>query len=200
MKGIIFNLLEAVVVADHGDDAWDDLLARAGLDGAYTSVGGYPDGEFDTLLDQLDGEHCADRQATLRWFGRRAMPLLAVRYPGFFEGHRSTVEFLYTLNDIIHAEVRKLYRNADVPTFDFSGASSNPDTGETGITLGYASARRLCALAEGFIGGAAARYGEVVAIEQPVCMLRDDSRCVLVCSFSVGENHPSGDQRPMTDD
>ena len=31
MKGVIFNLLEEVVVTAHGDRAWDDLLTIAAL-------------------------------------------------------------------------------------------------------------------------------------------------------------------------
>ena len=36
MKGIIFNLLEDVVINDHGQDTWDELLNATALDGAYT--------------------------------------------------------------------------------------------------------------------------------------------------------------------
>jgi hypothetical protein len=43
MKGIIFNLLEEVVIRDHGADTWDELLSATCLDGAYTSLGSYPD-------------------------------------------------------------------------------------------------------------------------------------------------------------
>ncbi len=184
MKGIIFNLLEGVVVEDQGDDAWDDVLDDAGLHGAYTSVGSYPDGELLCLLGQVHGLTNNDSAAKLTWFGRRSMPMLADRYPVFFEGHRTTVEFLSTLNDIIHTEVRKLYPDADVPTFDFSNAMSDPVTGRTGLSLGYQSARKLCALAEGFIEGAAAQFGESVTIVQPECMLHGDSRCLLECSFT----------------
>jgi hypothetical protein len=36
MKGIIFHLLENVVVSNHGEDTWDQLLAATALEGAYT--------------------------------------------------------------------------------------------------------------------------------------------------------------------
>jgi len=39
-------------------------------------------------------------------------------------------------------------------------------------------------LAEGFVTGAAAHYGQQVAITQPECMLRGDERCRLHCEFS----------------
>ncbi len=53
IKGIIFSLLEEVVVNEHGENAWDDTLERAALDGAYTAVGNYPDSEFLQLLPFL---------------------------------------------------------------------------------------------------------------------------------------------------
>ncbi len=83
-----------------------------------------------------------------------------------------------TLNDIIHPEVRKLYPDADVPEFEFSGRDDST------LTIGYRSRRRLCELAEGFIEGAADHFGESVALEQPRCMLRGDDDCVISCRFS----------------
>ena len=50
MKGIILNLVEEAVVADHGEATWDEVLDRAGADGAYTSLGNYPDEELRRLV------------------------------------------------------------------------------------------------------------------------------------------------------
>ena len=36
--------------------------------------------------------------------------MFAKRYPEFFEPHETTLEFLLTLNEMIHPEVRKLSR------------------------------------------------------------------------------------------
>jgi hypothetical protein len=178
MKGIIFNLLEEVVVAEHGADDWEDMLERAGVDGVYTAVGSYSDSQFISLLQAMPREQGESPGQLLRWFGVKAIPLLAGRYPVFFEGHTTTRSFLLTLNDIIHPEVRKLYPDADVPVFDFD-TPSTPGT----LVVGYRSARKLCALAEGFIHGAADHFGERVSIEQPRCMHEGDERCELVCSF-----------------
>ena len=41
MRGVVFNLLEQVVVETAGEDEWDDLLDRAGSDGVYTSACDY---------------------------------------------------------------------------------------------------------------------------------------------------------------
>ena len=50
MKGIVFNLLEEIVREAHGEDTWDALLEAADLDGAYTSLGSYPDEDLGRLV------------------------------------------------------------------------------------------------------------------------------------------------------
>ena len=174
MKGVVFDLFEQAIVRHHGEDAWDDLLGKAGLSGAYTSLGSYPDADLGRLVEGTAATYDMDPQDVIRWFGREALPLLAGAYPEFFTHHTTTRPFLLTLNDIIHPEVRKVYPGADVPWFDIS------DSADGDLVMGYTSHRRLCAFAEGLIQGAAAHYAEPVAIEQPVCMLRGDDACSLV--------------------
>lgn len=178
MKGIIFNLLEEVVTAHYGPDLWDEVLERAALDGAYTSLGNYPDEQFLTLIAATSSVLGQDAPTVLRWFGRRAMRLLSQRFPQFFEPHQKTPQFLQTLNNIIHPEVQKLYIGADVPVFQMEIPTADS------VRLEYSSPRRLCGLAEGFLQGAARHYRQSVRVEQPQCMLAGDDRCVLVCSFA----------------
>lgn len=177
MKGIVFNLLEEAVSTEFGDATWDRLLDDAGLDGAYTSLGSYDDAEVVRLVEVASIALQIPPQEVLRWFGRRAMPLLHARYPSFFASHRSTRSFLLTLNSLIHPEVRKLYPGATPPVFDF-------DTGDSDtLVIGYNSARRLCALAEGFMHGAADHYRETAQIEQSACMHDGAGKCVFQVRF-----------------
>lgn len=177
MKGIIFNLAEEVVTSLHGEDVWDAVLDGAGVDGSYTSLGSYPDEELVALVAAAGDLLGAPPDDVLRSLGEGAMPLLAERFPSFFEGHSSSRSFILTLNDIIHAEVRKLYPDATVPDFGFESPSDSE------VVVQYDSPRRLCALAEGFIAGAAHHYGEDVTVEQPSCMHRGDPSCLLHCRF-----------------
>ncbi len=181
MKGIIFNLLEEIVTAQFGEKAWDEILDSAGVDGAYTSLGNYPDEQFVKLLDSLSQRSGKSEQDTLRWFGRLSMPVLAARYPEFFTDHRELRSFLLSLNDVIHAEVRKLYPGADAPVFDFETPAGTPANDV--LNIRYRSRRRLCLLAEGFIAGAADVFKEQVEITQQQCMLNGAADCVLVCRF-----------------
>lgn len=183
MKGIIFNLLEEVVTSRINDSTWDDILDETGADGAYTSLGNYPDHEFVALLTSLAKHRKADPQELLSWFGRQSMPLLAARYPEFFSSHRRLRSFLLSLNEVIHSEVRKLYPGADVPVFQFNHpAGSSPDDP---LVIHYRSERKLCHLAEGFIHGAADHFGESVRIEQQTCMHRGDAECTIACGFQA---------------
>ena len=173
MKGIVFNLLEEVVSAAYGDAAWDQLLDAADLDGAYTSLGSYKDEEIFALVKVASETLGLPEADVLRWFGTQAMPLLARRYPAFFGSHADTRSFLLTLNNIIHPEVRKLYPGAQTPVFDFDTSLADV------LAIGYNSPRRLCALAEGFMQGAAGHFGEQLDIVQTQCMHHGAERCLF---------------------
>jgi hypothetical protein len=177
MKGIVFNLLEEVVTREFGADTWDALLEKAGVDGAFTSLGSYPDEDLLKLVTAASEALNRPAGDVIRWFGVQAIPLLAKKYPGFFSIHRETRPFLLTINGMIHPEVRKLYPGADVP--DFVLDDSFPDI----LIMGYHSKRKLCAFAEGLIEGAPTHFGEVATIRHPACMHRGDSSCRLEISF-----------------
>jgi hypothetical protein len=183
MKGIIFNLLEDVVISNHGQETWDQLLTITALDGAYTSLGSYPDEQIQDLVGAASRMLGLSPFEVLRWFGQQAIPLLFERYPAFFSSQSSTRPFVLSVNRIIHPEVRKIYPGADVPTFEFRHA---PDGG---LLMGYLSPRRLCALAQGFIEGAATHYRETVIVEHRECMHKGDKRCLCHISFSSDRSH-----------
>lgn len=179
MKGVVFNLLEDVVRREFGDSEWQHVRHDAEVDSAFTSLDSYPDAVLRRLVAAV-GKRCHKTPGeALQWFGRHSMPMLRSMYPAFFESQPSTRSFILTLNDIIHPEVRRLFPGADVPVFDFD--TSSPDA----LTLGYQSPRKLCALAHGFIEGAADHYGETVDIDQTECMHRGDAKCVFHLHFRL---------------
>lgn len=173
MKGIVFNVLEQVVVANYGESVWDDLLDAAGSDGVYTSLGSYPDEQMTNLVQAAANALGMPAADVVRWFGRQAMPRFAERYPEFFVAYQSTRPFVLALNTIIHPEVRKLYTGAMCPHFDFR------DGDHGALMIGYHSPRKLCALAHGFIEGAADYYHEHAEVEHLQCMIRGDERCLM---------------------
>jgi Haem-NO-binding len=74
MKGVVFNLLQEVVIRAHGADTWDALLEAAALEGSYTSLGSYPDDHMIKLVGAASKALKVEPGEVLRWFGREAMP------------------------------------------------------------------------------------------------------------------------------
>ena len=177
MKGIVFNLLEEAVVEAHGAGAWEQVLADVGADGAYTSLGNYPDQEALDLVAAICERVGAPADEVLRGFGRSALPRLVARYPEFAAGHDSAKSFLLRLDDTVHPDVVKLYPDARPPRFAFE------DPAPEVLVLHYISERRLCAMAEGMIEASAAHFGEPLALRHTDCMRDGASRCTFVATF-----------------
>lgn len=177
MKGIVFNLLEAVVVDAHGIDAWEDVLDTTGLDGSYTGVGQYPDDHLGALLDATAHRLGMARPELERWFGVEAFPRLAAAHPSFVADCDGTRRFLLQLDDVVHAEVQKLMPDAYLPGF----ACERVDDGS--IVLVYTSRRRLCRFAEGLIVGVARHFGDDVSVRQSTCTHEGAPECRFAVAF-----------------
>ncbi len=184
MKGVVFNVFEDAVRRVHGDDVWDDVLERAGLGGAYTSLDTYPDRELNALVRAGSVALGVSEDELVHWLGVEAAGIFFLRYPKFFAPHGSTSAFLAALNDIIHPEVRKLYPDAETPHFDLEGRSDG------GLVMHYHSRRTLCRLAAGLVEGSAPRFGERATVEHSACVRDGSSHCTLVIHIErVEETH-----------
>lgn len=185
MKGIIFNVVEEVVRAEHGEQAWDSILERAGASGAYTSLGTYPDSELLAIAGSAAAQMGVTPEEVVRAVGVAGIPMFAQRYPHFFTEQPNLLEFLLSLNEIIHPEVRKLYPGAIVPVFTFAPPVQGPG-GATVLQMGYRSQRAMCSLAEGLILGASRWFTEPIDLAQTHCVHRGDPQCVLVLTWKAG--------------
>lgn len=172
MKGVIFNAVQDSVERVLGPDAWDETLDRAQVDGAFTSLGNYPDADLVAIIGALPeatGETVPDR---LRWVGINAVPFLVGAFPQFFEGV-DLRGFLPALNHMIHPEVRKLYPGATPPDFEITVVDEHT------LDLHYVSQRQMSMLAVGFILGIADHLGETITVEQPESSYVGPGDCVI---------------------
>ncbi|WP_407166012.1 heme NO-binding domain-containing protein [Bradyrhizobium sp. ORS 111] len=179
MKGVIFNVLEEVVTQQFSQDVWESLVDKAAVDGAYTSLGNYADEDLVCLVASAAEVLGKTPGEILRWFGQSAMPLLAARYPSLFESHRSSRDFILSVNKIIHPEVRKLYAGASCPFFHFKPSKAGS------MMMAYESPRKLCMLAQGFIEGAARHYHDDVDVHHRECMHKGDEKCLLEIKWAA---------------
>jgi hypothetical protein len=173
VKGVVFNIVEDVVDETLPANAWDDAVESAGVRGAYTSLGSYPDEDLVRVVGALSDATGLPTPDVLRHAGRHGFAHLASRHPDLLDGLDDLPALLTHLDDVIHPEVHKLYPDAQTPTF----RAEQPD--DDTVELHYESQRQLCALAEGLIAGAADHYDTTVEITQPTCVLRGDDACVI---------------------
>ena len=181
MKGVVFNLLEEFITREYGEDAYEDILDTCALENGGVFIGPetYPDADFAALVDAACGRLGVTRADTLRAFGRFMFPSLLRRFPAFAEGHTHPRTFLKTVGDVIHVEVGKLMRETEPPEV------TCVDAAHGGLILTYRSHRRLCALAEGLLDGAAAHFETPLARRQTACVDDGADRCEFDISFDA---------------
>lgn len=166
MKGIVFSefieMVEDVFSPEVADKIIDDAELPSG--GAYTSVGTYDHVELVELVGRLSRETDVPVAGLVRAFGTHLAGRFSSLYPVFFEGVDDVFEFLETIEDHVHVEVRKLYPDAELPTFD------TRRTGNSGMDMVYRSRRPFADLAEGLIQGCAEHFGNTVEVSRDDAM------------------------------
>ncbi len=177
MKGIVFNVVEAIIEKEFGPEMWDLLLNNAELDGAYSSLGNYPDSELYAIVDTASQELGLTAAETLKWVGKRSMPYFNDIVPYIFKNYSNSEDFIKDVNNIIHPEIKKLYPGAICPHFHMINSSKKS------LSLVYTSPRKLCALAEGFIESAAEIYENNISIHQTECFHNGAKRCVFLVEW-----------------
>ncbi len=181
MKGIIFNLFEDFIISKFGEEFYENILATSNTGSLnpfdIVGPGSYPDEAFHTLIGKAAEKANTDTMEILRDMGRHSLPMLAKRYPQFFRDYNHPREFLKTASMIHHVEVRKLYRNAEVPNFFVE------DHGDDHMSLIYHSKRNLCHLAEGLLAGLGDYYRIPMDIMQSECIQTGGKACKFILKF-----------------
>lgn len=172
MKGVVFTEFLEMVEDRFSPRMVDDIIDEAQLPsgGAYTAVGTYPHEEMVAMVVALSRRSGASTADLMRAFGHHLFGRFATSYPRFFDGVTGALPFLAGIEDIIHAEVLKLYPDAQLPRFDVK--SNGPDQ----LELVYRSARHFEDLAEGLIRGCIDHFGEAIDVQRERLML-DGTAC-----------------------
>ncbi|MEL6177621.1 MAG: heme NO-binding domain-containing protein [Myxococcota bacterium] len=164
MRGIVFTEFLEMVEEQFSPETADHIIDRSELPsgGAYTALGTYAHEEMFALVEQLSSEVNISIPDLLRHFGSHLFGRFLDQYPHVFTGIQGAFPFLMRLEDHIHVEVRKLYPNAELPTFTYD------DSVPGRLVMLYRSSRPLGDLAEGLIEGCLAHYNE------PITLTRED--------------------------
>ncbi len=153
MKGVVFTEFVDWAESVHGLTMVDAMLARASRqrDGAYAATGAYDWREFADLVTALADLSGTAAPQLLRGYGRHLFGVLAGKFPAFAAGIESSLTMLERIESFIHPEVRKLYPDAELPTF-YSERTGNQ------LRLVYSSPRPFRDFALGLIDGCVKRF------------------------------------------
>lgn len=163
MKGVVFTeflgFVERQMGADMVDDIIDDCAGRLSTGGAYTAVSTYPCAEMGALLDALSARSGVAPSELLKGFGQALAGVFAESYPEHFTAAKDLFDFVARIDSYIHAEVRKLYPDAELPSFEVVSRDDRQ------IVLHYRSPRALQDLATGLFLASADYFREPVDVD-----------------------------------
>ncbi len=162
MKGIVFSefldMVDEKFSIEMSERLIDEVKPPSG--GAYTTVGTYDAQEIVDLVLKLSEITSISVPDLLKTFGRHLLSRFAVIFPQFFEGVTSTLDFLPMVESYVHLEVKKLYSDAELPSF----TCESPYPGR--LEMIYRSARNFPDLAEGLILGTADHFNERIEMKR----------------------------------
>lgn len=162
MKGMVFTEFLEMVEDQFGFETADKIVSEADLEsgGVYTAVGTYGHQEMVQLVTNLSKESEIKIPDLLQAFGVHLFGQFAKGYGRFFAESQDAFTFLSGIENYIHIEVKKLYPDAELPTFEIQRF------GENKMEMVYKSERGFADFAEGLIKGCVQHFQEVVEIER----------------------------------
>ena len=156
MKGVVFVHFLEMVENRFGYDMADEIIEASTLAtrGAYTAVGTYDHTELLQLVTCLSRKTRVPVHQLMEAFGKKMFAVLSSGYPEFIKDMDNLFSLLQKVEDIIHVEVKKLYPDAELPSFRHRLIDENT------LELIYASPRPFADFAKGLILGCVEHFRE----------------------------------------
>lgn len=139
MKGIVFTEFLDLVETKFGLEMVDRIIESSNLEsnGVYTSVGTYSFSEMLQLLQNLSKNTGIATDDLLLVYGEHFFAVLEENYPGLLANYKGPIDMLSSIENHIHVEVRKIYPDAELPTFEVLEKS------DTNLIMIYKSSRAM---------------------------------------------------------
>ena len=179
MKGIIFTEFLEMVESKFGLEIVDDIIEQANLpsEGVYTSVGTYEFNEMVSLISQLSSKVNVSADELLYTFGLYLFDSLGKAHPEVIQSYNSPLGLLYSIEDHINVHVKKLYPDAELPSFKILEKT------DTSISMIYTSSRGLYKLAHGLMQKSFEHFNK--SAEVSIELLKEDGTEV---KFDIVQN------------
>lgn len=127
MKGIVFTEFLDLVEDKFGLEIVDNIIENSDLEsnGVYTSIGTYKFSEMLQLLQHLSANTNISIDDLLLVYGEHFFSVLETSYPGLIATYKDPIDMLASIENHIHIEVRKIYPDAELPTFQVLEKTEN---------------------------------------------------------------------------
>ena len=139
MKGIVFTEFLELVEDKFGLAMVDRIINESELEsqGIYTSVGTYSFSEMLSLLTNLSAHTEISIDDLLQVYAEHFFGVIGESYPGLLATYKDPIEMLASIENHIHVEVRKIYPDAELPTFTTESKTANE------LVMVYRSSRAM---------------------------------------------------------
>jgi hypothetical protein len=119
MKGFIFTNFIEFVETNHGLEMVDEMITNCNLpsQGIYSSFSSYQFDELVSLLTFVSQKTNVNPEILLEKFGVFVFPYLIGKHSYIIENFDNPIDLIGGIENHIHIEVKKLYNDADLPTF-----------------------------------------------------------------------------------
>ena len=177
MHGLIVNQLRQYVVTKYDRETWEKLRLGTGVaiaEGPVPINAIYPDADVVAIVGAASEAAGISAATLLEDFGAFIAPALLRVYEPLIPKAWGTLDILEHTEETIHTVVRRQDGGIALPPY-LKVERASPAL----AIVEYTSPRRLCDVARGIVRGISEELRERVEIEQPECMMRGDSRCLL---------------------
>lgn len=119
MKGIVFTEFLELVEEKFGLETVDLIIEKSNLEseGVYTAIGTYEFSEMLQLLIHLSEQTGISIDKLLLTYGEHFFNVIEKSYQGMLDMYKDPISMLASIENHIHVEVRKIYPDAELPTF-----------------------------------------------------------------------------------
>ena len=127
MKGIVFTEFLELVEEKFGLEVVDEIIEKSQLksQGIYTAIGTYEFSEMLQLLNHLSDNTGISIDNLLLVYGEHLFSVLDKSYPSLMASYNDPIEMLSSIENHMHVEVKKIYPEAELPTFEIEEKTEN---------------------------------------------------------------------------
>ena len=162
MKGVIFTELLELVEDQFGYEVVDKMISEAALEngGAFTSIGTYDHGDLLKMVVSLSNQLGVEVPVLVKTFGKHLFKTFSKKHASKIAGMNSAFELIEKVESFIHVEVRKIYPDAQLPTFEYEYLD------EDTLIVKYRSERPFADVCEGLMEQCIEHFGEEISISR----------------------------------